>query len=199
MVKKHFFFILWGTINSMHSKRISDTYEDLLHNRWVKLKNLKFAGFKDSDGNLKYPLLSDRLYKHFMEKLYSTKTWSLRNWPHSTKTLPKNWDFKAESTLSPGVKNYFIAMLYGTVHSTCNAMIIDISASPLLNWWNNLKTLAFVRLKAQFALDVWRTSRAPSWDMRKSWQYHSRNWVKVFQVLTEIWALIIKYHVKKPF
>jgi len=58
----------------MHSKRISDTYEDLLHNRWVKLKNLKFAGFKDSDGNLKYPLLLDRLYKHFMEKLYSTKT-----------------------------------------------------------------------------------------------------------------------------
>ncbi|KAJ6339219.1 hypothetical protein OIU77_007222 [Salix suchowensis] len=85
--------------------------------------------------------------------------------PFYKNSLPKFRDAKAESTLSQGVKNYIIALLCGTVHGPCNSMI---PANPLLHRWNNLKTLASARLKAQFALDARRTSRAPSRDMRKS-------------------------------
>ncbi|KAF9668324.1 hypothetical protein SADUNF_Sadunf15G0116900 [Salix dunnii] len=72
-------------------------------------------------------------------------TLTLRNWLHSTKTLCQNFEMPRQ--LGPGVKNYLIAMLCGTVHGTCNSMI---SANPLLHRWNNLETLASARLKAQY-------------------------------------------------
>ena len=182
----------------MHSKRISDTFEDLLHNRWVKLKNLKFAGFKDSDGNLKHPLLSDRLYKRFMEKLYSTKTWSLRNWPHSTKTLCQKLRFQSWIHAESRSEELFHrhAMWDCAQHVQCHdhwplQIHFSIDGTTWKRW-----LLHDWKLSLPWTFGEHRARLLGTWE---SWQYHSRNWVKVFQVFTEIWALIIKYHVKKPF